>query len=170
MLRLYTFETGNMKLEPVFRARSATPADIPAMLELERVATTAAHWSETDYRSLFAETSGRVALVIEDGSVQGFIVGRDLGPEWEIENIVVASSAQRRGLGARMIQEFFTLARDRGAQAIFLEVRQSNRAARALYSKLGFVETGRRKSYYQDPEEDAILYKKSVTPGTRERS
>ena len=146
------------------RVRVATPGDIPALLALDRGAPTAAHWGEADYRQFFAEASGHMAFVIEEGSVQGFIAGRDLGPEWEIENIVVANSAQRRGLGARMIQEFFTLARDRGAQAIFLEVRQSNRAARGLYSKLGFVESGHRKSYYQDPEEDAIMYKKLLLP------
>ncbi len=150
------------------RVRAANAADIPALLALDRGAPTAAHWSEADYRQFLVQAFGHVVLVIEERSVQGFIAGRDLGPEWEIENVVVASSAQRRGLGARMIQEFFVLARERGAQAIFLEVRQSNRAARALYCKLGFVETGGRKSYYQDPEEDAILYKKSVTPGTRE--
>ena len=142
------------------RVRAAIPADIPALLALDRAVPTAAHWSETDYRRLFADASGRGALVIEDGSVQGFIVGRDLGPEWELENIVVASSAQHRGLGTRMVTEFFKIARAGGAQAIFLEVRESNRAARALYSKLGFIESGRRKSYYQGPDEDAVLYEK----------
>ncbi|HYN15128.1 MAG TPA: ribosomal protein S18-alanine N-acetyltransferase [Terriglobales bacterium] len=149
------------------KVRAATPADIPALLALDRGAPTAAHWSEADYLRLFSE-AGRVALVIEEDCVQGFIVGRDLGAEWEIENIVVASSAQRRGMGERMVRELLNLARNHGAQAVFLEVRESNRAARALYSKSGFVEGGRRKSYYGNPEEDAILYKKIVTAGTPE--
>jgi ribosomal-protein-alanine N-acetyltransferase len=152
----------------VLRVRPATPADIPALLALERRAPTAAHWSETDYQQLFIESSGRVALVIGEVVVQGFVIGRDLGPEWELENVVVASSAQGRGLGTQMVAELVGLACNRRAKAMFLEVRESNRAARALYTRLGFVESGRRKSYYQVPEEDAILYKKNVTAGTRE--
>ncbi len=150
-----------MKRETGSRVRPATPADLPALLALDRGAPTAARWSEADYRRLFAE-AGRVALVIEDGSVQGFIVGRDLGPEWEIENIVIASAAQGRGLGTRLVQELLKLAQTQGAQAVFLEVRESNRAARALYATLGFVESGRRKSYYRNPDEDALVYKKSL--------
>ena len=46
-----------------------------------------------------------------------------------------------------------------GAAAVFLEVRESNRAARALYEKWAFLESGRRRGYYKDPEEDAILYR-----------
>jgi ribosomal-protein-alanine N-acetyltransferase len=151
----------------MFRIRTATPADIPALLVLDRGAPTAAHWSEADCLRLFSE-AGRVALVIEEDCVHGFVFGRDLGAEWEIENIVVASPAQRRGLGERLVEELLGLARKHGVQAVFLEVRESNRAARALYSKSGFVESGRRESYYRNPEEDAILYKKIVTAGTPE--
>ncbi|MFI5090807.1 MAG: ribosomal protein S18-alanine N-acetyltransferase [Terriglobales bacterium] len=141
------------------QVRAATPADIPALLALEGGAAAAAHWSEAEYHRLFVEAA-RVVLVIEEDAVQGFIVGRDLGPEWEIENLVVASSVQRRGLGTRLVQKLLDLARSRGAQAVFLEVRESNRAARALYSKSGFVETGRRRGYYKNPEEDALVCKK----------
>jgi ribosomal-protein-alanine acetyltransferase len=150
----------------MFRIRTATPADIPALVALDRGAPTAAHWSEADYRLLSSEAR-RVALVIEEDCVQGFIVGRDIGAEWEIENIVVASSAQRRGLGERMVRELLEIARSHGAEAVFLEVRESNRAARALYSKSGFVESGRRKFYYRNPEVDAILYKKLLPRESR---
>jgi ribosomal-protein-alanine N-acetyltransferase len=142
--------------------RLATPGDLPALLALERGAPTAAHWSEADYQQLFA--AGRVTLVIEKDHVQGFITARHLGPEWEIENIVIASEVQRRGLGTRLVQELLRLAQAQGAKEVFLEVRESNRAARALYSKMGFVESRRRKSYYRNPDEDAIVYKKLLPP------
>ena len=148
-----------MKRETGFRVRPATPADLATLLALEGGSAGAAHWSKAEYQRVFAE-AGRVVLVIEEDSVQGFIVGRDLGPEWEIENIVVASSVQRRGLGSRLVQELLDLARNRGAQAVFLEVRESNSAARALYCKMGFTESGRRKSYYRNPEEDALVCRK----------
>jgi len=148
-----------LKRETGFRVRPATSADLSALLALEGGSAAAAHWNEAEYHRLFAE-AGRAVLVIEEDAVQGFIVGRDLGPEWEIENVVVVSSMQRRGLGSRLVQELLDLARSRGAQAVFLEVRESNRAARALYSKSGFVETGRRRGYYKSPEEDALVCKK----------
>jgi len=90
--------------------------------------------------------------------VRGFIAGKGLGEEWEIENIAVAEPARRRGLGTRLLGEFLDLARSRGANMIFLEVRESNVGARRLYEKWAFVETGRRKLYYREPEEDAITY------------
>lgn len=140
--------------------RAATAADVPAMLELERRAATAAHWKEEDYRRLFQPGGGRVALVLaEEGRLLGFVVGRDLGEEWEIENVAVAGRARRRGLGTRLVGELLDRARARGARSVFLEVRESNRAARALYEKWAFVESGRRKSYYHEPEEDAVVYR-----------
>ena len=144
--------------------RAATLADVPALLELDRSAPTAAHWGEADYRRLFTEDTGHVTLVIEEDHVRAFIVGRDLGREWEIENIVVADMVRQQGLGERLVAELLELVRGRDVQGVFLEVRESNGPARALYSKMGFMEIDRRRSYYRDPEEDALLYRKIVAP------
>jgi ribosomal-protein-alanine N-acetyltransferase len=97
--------------------------------------------------------------VEQSGSVVGFIVGRQVADEWEIENIAVTGSARRCGLGSRLVGEFLDLVRGRRGKAVFLEVRESNRAARSLYEKWAFLEVGRRKMYYQDPAEDALLLK-----------
>jgi ribosomal-protein-alanine N-acetyltransferase len=142
------------------RIRYATAADIPNLMALEKHVATAAHWSMKQYETVFsAQPPPRVMLIIEnEAGVQGFIVGRTLEKEWEIENIVVAGSVRRCGLGARAVADFLELARDRGADTVFLEVRESNVAARRLYEKLAFMERGRRKLYYQDPAEDAIVY------------
>jgi len=98
-------------------------------------------------------------VVERDSQIAGFMVGCQVGEEWEIENIAVTGSAQRSGLGTRLLSEFLQLVRERGGQAIFLEVRESNRAARALYRKLAFVEAGRRRQYYENPLEDALILK-----------
>jgi ribosomal-protein-alanine N-acetyltransferase len=90
-----------------------------------------------------------------------FLVAHRVDNEWELENIVVAEESQRRGVATRLLREFVDSARAKNADAIFLEVRQSNQAARALYRKFGFVETGARKGYYPTPPEDAILYRLS---------
>ena len=150
---------------PRMRIRRAIPTDIPALIALEKQAATAAHWSPEQYETVFSsEGPARVAFVIEDSPiedarVQGFVVGRVVSDDWEIENIAVAGAARRRGLGTHLLEEFIGLARGRRAQSVFLEVRESNLAARRLYEKHAFVETGRRKGYYRQPEEDAIVYR-----------
>lgn len=135
------------------------------MMALEKQAVTASHWSHEKYGRLFLENvPQRVALVIEEGSaIQGFLVARAVEREWEVENIAVAGVARRRGLGTRLLGEFLDLARERGAESAFLEVRESNRAARALYEKWAFVEAGRRNGYYREPSEDAVVYRLSLS-------
>jgi ribosomal protein S18 acetylase RimI-like enzyme len=158
--------------------RPATRADIAAMMALERHAATAAHWSPAQHSAVFDKADPRrVALVVEvpeeaverapekagekkrTKTVQGFLVARTLGNDWELENMAVSSAARRRGLGTRLLGEFLSLARAEGASAVFLEVRESNAAARMLYEKWVFVETGRRPGYYSSPEEDAVIYR-----------
>ena len=181
------------------RIRSATAADIPAILGLDGSAATSAHYSEEQYRRIVAEgassvVSGdarsgldprpsvelpipketgardelsRVVLVSEeDFEVKGFLIGRVLGTEWEIENLVIAGDVRRRGLGRQLVSELLTRARDRGASRAFLEVRESNTAARGLYEACQFVATGRRRNYYHDPQEDAVLYAKDLSSCT----
>src|SRR3954471_24943886 len=144
--------------------RHANSDDLPAMQALEKHAATAAHWTATDYQKIFDSPElqtdwRRIALVIEeDGKVQGFLVAQTVGGEWEIENVAIAPDARRRGLGTRLVGELLDLARGHGATAVFLEVRESNHPARALYGKWAFLESGRRKGYYHHPEEDAIVF------------
>jgi ribosomal-protein-alanine acetyltransferase len=162
------------------QVRPAVAADQSQLMEIASHSETAAQWNPREYQKLFmsetatsetdaAETGApesgqsRTVLVIEqEGKVSGFVIGHEigshqLGGEWEIENIAVTGSAQRSGLGTRLLGEFLNLVRERGGRAIFLEVRESNLAARALYRKLAFVETGRRKNYYENPPEDALI-------------
>ena len=89
----------------------------------------------------------------------GFLVALHVAPEWELENIVVDPSARRRGVGKQLMDALLSAAHQTNCEAVFLEVRESNAAARTLYEKAGFEQTGRRKSYYNNPEEDAIMYR-----------
>jgi ribosomal-protein-alanine N-acetyltransferase len=142
------------------RVRAANAADLARMKEIAGHAATAAQWRESEYEELFAPEmqQNRLALMVEQNdAVCGFIVARQIDYEWEIENIAISGPARRRGLGTRLVGEFIDLARSRGAKTIYLEVRESNLAARMLYEKWAFVETGRRKGYYADPAEDALI-------------
>jgi [ribosomal protein S18]-alanine N-acetyltransferase len=154
--------TGKSQTDLVIRVASA--ADIPFITTLEKNTTTAAHWTEPQYQQIFSESGlRRVALIIEEGKeAQGFLFARAIDKEWELENIVVAGSARRRGLGGYLLQSLIHLAQQEEAEVIFLEVRKSNRAAQSLYGKLGFLELGNRANYYTQPVEDAISYRLSL--------
>jgi ribosomal-protein-alanine N-acetyltransferase len=144
------------------RLRPGTPEDIPSMISLERQSPYAAHWSEEFHRQIFHQPARLVLVIDDEGPIRGFLIARIAGEECELENIVVASSNQHRGLGSKLMQELTAVARAHGATRIFLEVRESNVAARSLYENCGFTISGRRKSYFADPAEDAILYTQTL--------
>jgi ribosomal-protein-alanine N-acetyltransferase len=141
--------------------RTAAPADLSAILKLERAAPTAGHWSQAQYEVIFnaPHSASRVVLVAEEGAdLAGFLVARAASDEWEIENVVVSESARRRGFGSQLVFALLDSARRDRACSIFLEVRESNVSARALYEACGFQQSGRRPGYYDCPTEDAMLY------------
>jgi ribosomal-protein-alanine N-acetyltransferase len=146
--------------------RSATPADIPLMRALELQADTAAHWAEREYDALFApDTPKRIALVASEAGedITGFLIARCGLDEWEIENVVVDTRRRRVGLGTALVDELVLEAGKARVPALLLEVRESNTSARRLYEKIGFSEVGRRPGYYQEPAEDALLLKYSLS-------
>jgi [ribosomal protein S18]-alanine N-acetyltransferase len=149
-----------------YLVRKATVQDVTEMIRLERQCPTTSHWTEQQYLDLLAARSGsptRLTLVAHhDGSsaLAGFLVARHSAPEWELENIVVAPAVRRMGIGKQLMNTLQVQARQSNSDAILLEVRESNTAARRLYEELGFRETGRRKAYYTNPREDAVLYSK----------
>ncbi len=136
--------------------RSAVLDDVPALLAIEREAASAAHWTHEQYERRVA--AGLILLAEEQEKLSGFVCAKVVAGEWEIENMVVAETARRRGVGGGLLGELLRLARDQAGAAVWLEVRESNQPARRLYEKHGFREAGRRRGYYRDPVEDAVLY------------
>jgi [ribosomal protein S18]-alanine N-acetyltransferase len=136
------------------------------MTRLERACLTAAHWPEQRYHDLLGEGAPtRVAFIAqkdEGGEAAGFLIAHHLPPEWELENIVVAEEYRRNGIGTQLMRALLVHAKQLNGESVLLEVRESNTAARALYERLGFQQTGRRKSYYSAPLEDAALYSKDL--------
>lgn len=147
--------------------RPATSANVESMMALARSSTSAAQWSREQYESLFLERgTRRLALIAESpnraSALSGFLVAHQLAPEWELENIVVATDLRRKGIGKLLLDSLIAAAVETDSQAVFLEVRESNVAARALYEGCDFKLDGRRKSYYSNPIEDAILYRRTL--------
>lgn len=136
--------------------RAASLNDIPAILAIERSAPIAAHWTSEQYIELLS--SGVVVIAEDGGQISGFMVAKSVASEWEIENVVVAAPLLHRGIANELLRELIRRAQSEAASAILLEVRESNLPARRLYEKHKFREVGRRRMYYKDPPEDAILY------------
>jgi ribosomal-protein-alanine N-acetyltransferase len=141
-----------------YRTRPATRADLAAVARIE-ARSFADPWSADAFRRYL----GGCFLVAEEGdAVIGYIVARTAAVEGEILDVAVDPDARRRGLGRRLVQEAISALRARGVQQVFLEVRESNAAARHLYADLGFRPVGRRPGYYRQPTEDALVLERLV--------
>jgi [ribosomal protein S18]-alanine N-acetyltransferase len=145
------------------KIREAQAADLDAILEIERGNPSAAHWNESEYLPLFREAEiHRLALIAEHAdAVAGFVIAREVAGEWELENVAVAPRMQRQEIGSALLSDLCDRVRSAGGTKLLLEVRESNAAARKLYEGQGFHLTGRRKNYYSNPEEDALLFEKN---------
>lgn len=100
-----------------------------------------------------------VAVRREEGGerVVGYAVFWLIGDEVQINNIALRPDLRGKGLGEALLRRALDLVRGLGGSYVVLEVRVSNQAAVGLYRKLGFVEIGRRKNYYFNPSEDALV-------------
>lgn len=103
-----------------------------------------------------------VFVLRSSGNAIAFVVTRRHPPELDILNLAVADKHRRRGFGRILLRFLVEMAREDGVDQVFLEVRAGNRAARALYLSLGFEETQKRRNFYEDPLEDAILMKLEI--------
>lgn len=106
------------------------------------------------------QASALVAL--EDGRVLGYVGMMCVLDEGQIINVAVHPDARRRGVGRSLMQAAEAYAKERGIVFLSLEVRESNIAARSLYSSLGWEEQGIRKGFYSHPVENACVMTKSI--------
>jgi len=141
------------------RVRSYGPHDIPAILALEHACAEAPQWGESFWRRAFpGDAALRGVFVAEiDEQVRGYSVVAIAADIGELQSVVVSHSARRAGVGMALCLRAMEWARRSGAKSVELEVRESNAAALGLYRQLGFAEQGRRRKYYRNPEEDAVL-------------
>jgi [ribosomal protein S18]-alanine N-acetyltransferase len=139
--------------------RTYEPRDIPAILALERACAGAPQWDEAFWSGgFFGDATLRGVFVAEiDEQVCGYSVASYVAGIAELESVAVSTSVRENGLGSALCELVMLWARKCGAKSIELEVRESNVAALGLYRRLGFIEQDKRKRYYKDPEEDAVL-------------
>ena len=155
---------------PLVRALDHTHADACAALHSTAFAYA---WGEHEFERLISASNavGDAALGARRKDLVGFILSRVAADEAEVLTIVVAPSYRNRGIGRQLIQSHLTRLRNLKVGSLFLEVGETNGAARKLYANLGFVEVGRRKNYYktENPTEQvsALILRRDIDNSQR---
>ena len=144
--------------------RRARASDLPGILAIERVSFTDP-WSRSSFTAILEQPRVYFAVALDPaGSVLGYTVAWFVLDEAELANLAVAPEARGQGIGALLLRGAIRSAEERGTASMYLEVRESNVSARALYASHGFAEVGRRPAYYRKPVEDALVLRRSM-PG-----
>jgi ribosomal-protein-alanine N-acetyltransferase len=142
----------------------ATYSDLPEVAALER-----ACYGDPWPASAFASLPGNARVyftVARDvrGRLAGYVVGWYVMDEGELANLAVAPDSRGQGIGRALLDAMLGDAAHRETTQVFLEVRESNLAARKLYASQKFEEIGRRKRYYRNPNEDALILRRMLRP------
>ena len=137
--------------------RKMTVDDVPAVLDLDRKSFSLP-WPERSFRFELTDNPASRCWVAElDGKVVGMIVVWLIVDEAHVATIATEPEYRRQGIGKRLLAHALEQLISDGARSSFLEVRESNLAAQEMYRKFGYEVTGRRRRYYRDNDEDAIL-------------
>jgi len=138
--------------------RKMESGDIPSVVEIDR-ASFSLPWPESSYQYEIHDNKASRCLVAEDedNRIVAMIVSWMILDELHIATFATHSAHRRKGIGRLLLKAALEEARESGVRRAFLEVRESNIAAQAMYGGFGFQITGRRPRYYRDNDEDAIL-------------
>lgn len=134
-----------------------TDADFAAIAALEK-AWSDKPWSETALREFSQNTGAHILVKKDEGALCGYAVFSVCLDYGELLTFAVTPSRRRQGIARALLREVLFAAWEKGADTFTLEVRLSNTPARRLYESCGAVEAGRRKNFYQNPREDALIY------------
>ena len=145
-----------MKIE----IKKADASDLDFIAALEN-ATFSLPQSREDFREMAENPEKDLLLATFDGDRAGYIGAYTVCRESDIMTVAVLPAFRQKGIGCALVNALFDALAGK-SDTLFLEVRESNLAARALYSSLGFCEVGTRKNYYKLPRENAVLYKKDL--------
>lgn len=149
--------------------RPMTSSDLRAVVAIERASFTMA-WSVGTFQSLLDRPDSEAWIAERGAELVGYAVYWMVLDEAELGDIAVRPDERRKGVGARLLRHVIRRARSRGARLLYLEVRESNLGAQELYFRHGFRATGRRRRYYVEPVEDALVLSLELDPGGPDRS
>ncbi len=144
----------------LYRIRLVERADLASIAVLEERC-----FSDPWPAAAFAGLLGSLSLTaVADTELVGYVFARVMSTEAGILNVAVHPEHRERGLGMRLVAESLDRCRRAGAESVFLEVRESNRRAIGLYEKMGFRTLHRRRRYYRNPAENALILGRDLGP------
>ena len=117
-------------------------------------------WSENAVASELKNPLSLWLVAVDGQKVAGYVGSQSVMGEADMMNIAVSSDYRRSGIAQELVERLVALLREKDVYSLTLEVRASNEPAKALYSKLGFNQVGRRPNYYRNPKEDALILRK----------
>ena len=150
----------------LYRLEAMRLEDIPIVIDIEQ-ASFSNPWPEEAFVDEVGKNDFSHPVVACPASsleriVAGYCVPWVVFEELHIQSIAVHPRHRRRGLGRHLVEEALGLGRRAGCRVALLEVRESNAIARGLYLSMGFREAGRRRKYYNQPQEHALVYQKNL--------
>lgn len=143
-------------MDAPYRIRSAAAADAASLVAIERRCFSDP-WSETSFREALDSPWSFGLVAHADQGVAGYLIAREVAGTGEVLNLAVSPDYRRRGVARALLRSGLTFLRRRRVEEVFLEVRESNLSAQALYRSLGFRPVGQRAAYYRNPKEDALV-------------
>ena len=142
-----------------------TASHLNQVAELEKICFPEDPWSWRVLEdSLANENAAAFIAQSPDGNVLGYLFFSAVLDEGGVDNLAVSPAARRRGIGRALMEAFHRRAGEKGLAFLFLEVRPSTKSAVSLYESFGYQAAGRRKNYYDNPKEDAIIMRLELTP------
>jgi ribosomal-protein-alanine N-acetyltransferase len=144
--------------------RQLAYADLPHVIAIERRAFPTP-WSLAMFVLELSKASGICLAAIDQGVMVGYLVCSRYDTVWHVMNVAVDPHRQRQGIASALLERLFEQA-DKPREQYTLEVRTSNDAAIRLYERFGFRAAGRRRAYYHDNREDALIMWRKVEERT----
>ncbi|HEV2060328.1 MAG TPA: ribosomal protein S18-alanine N-acetyltransferase [Solirubrobacteraceae bacterium] len=141
--------------EGPLQIRRLTYADLPELIAIERRAFPTP-WSLAMFVLELSKPASVCLAALRDGEMIGFLICSRYDTVWHIMNVAVDPGRRRQGIASALLNDLLRRIDGKGAR-FTLEVRESNAAAIELYERFGFRAAGRRKRYYQDNGEDAVI-------------
>ena len=117
-------------------------------------------WSENSIASELNNPLSLWLVAVDGQQVAGYVGSQSVMGEADMMNIAVSTQYRRMGIAQELVERLVKLLQEKDVYSLTLEVRASNEPAKALYSKLGFEQVGRRPNYYRNPKEDALILRK----------
>ena len=141
--------------------RNATESDIQKIAELEEKTFTDA-WTNQNIYETFCQKQAFIIVAEVGDEIAGYCIIYYVMEEAEIARIAVGDKHRRKGIGRKLLDYTCACCKGKQVERLLLDVREGNTGARMFYQAYGFTEDGKRKDFYNNPKEDAVLMSRAI--------